>query len=1410
MQDITKPTNASSPDIQQTPQGGAEKLAAEEFAYIRARRLKAYAGQECQPQDIPTAHDEEPDRVGLAFSGGGIRSATFALGILQGLAELKVLKAVDYLSTVSGGGYIGSWFAAWVKREGDPENVRKQLCPDRTEQADAVRGVNPADTTTQIPERPPRASEPEPIFHLREFSNYLSPRLSFFSGDTWALVSTYLRNLLANQVILLSLGASIILLIRLLVSYFSYNGEITPQSTWGSRAVITYVISTICGVVVPLIATFKISHAVLKLNQNVPPAQQPGLTGIVVMMVIWALGFAWMLLPGRHEGHPSFFLDFVEWVVPWLKGMGYSQVQKSHFLDMSKFSILQMSVCAIVLGMTHGLIGCLGRQPWRKNGWQIVCGFLSGAVGGALLYAVVYALFPQVAPDDPRWAADLTFRPESRAPSFVVTLAPPLLLLAFVFAIYSEVALCGRRTSEQEREWWSRLSASLLLVAFCWTVVFGLSLYGALWFLQIEHWSKGVLASGWIMSAIGGVAAARSEKTDGKSGNVLLERVGALAPFVFLIGLVCCMSLVVSLILDSPPKAEELAKLKSSIAEIQRPQSLVNEVTRTTVVLPEKKSVDEKHVQRYEVTTDEMAIRSRVYWWGLENVAPQKLCWWCVGLIALTLLSARRVDVNEFSLNAMYANRLARCYLGASRRKPASVLAGVASGSRSTERSPHPVTGFDPDDDLPLTSLRIGVPDPEGKEPTYWGPFPLINTALNLVAGEQLAWQERKAESFVLTPLCCGANALGYRDTLEYASDEGDNPLTLGRAVSISGAAANPNMGYNSSPAAAALMTFFNVRLGWWLPNPLLDKWRSSGPKWGLEYLLYELFGMTNDKCPYVNISDGGHFENLGVYELIRRRCRYVIVSDAGADPKFEYEDLGGLIRRCRTDFGVDIEIDVSPLRPDANSKKSRWHCVIGTIRYDQIDPALPVGTLVYIKPTLSGDESADVLHYANQHPDFPHQPTLDQFFNESQFESYRSLGYHCALEVFESSIKKLKLDTEKKPAVSATKLELNRFAEDEHHNYVENLFYQLRKTWLAPITDIDQSFMEANEGFSQFQEVLRDDSLSQRISTDIYPELSQLPLEDLRDFHTAMLMVQVLENAFVSMKMDRFHSHPLNSGWMNTSQRWSNSRTVQRFWPLLRNEFSRDFVQFCEEELALKLDTNHEWEFYEDLVRTDQGKAEWAQLVREHAREWPDEIERKRGLDLLLADPPTYQDSDRGPSKACWVWRVRMPQGVLDDQDPLKTGFVAGVIGLRRLKGVEIRTFHEMEAGSNGVAPALDRAGYELVVWVRPAFRQKGVGIALVQSFNKKLFDDDSLANDLLTASGSERCKSIRIAVLYPKTGWNGVGDALDKSLWMSYFTYYGFRSPDRDWPQAPGYEVLKYDRHIRPQQSTEGDRPQ
>jgi hypothetical protein len=221
--------------------------------------------------------------------------------------------------------------------------------------------------------------------------------------------------------------------------------------------------------------------------------------------------------------------------------------------------------------------------------------------------------------------------------------------------------------------------------------------------------------------------------------------------------------------------------------------------------------------------------------------------------------------------------------------------------------------------------------------------------------------------------------------------------IMLGTAVAISGAAANPNQGYHTSTAVAFLMTVFNVRLGWWLGNPAGSKPSSNGPTFGLVYTLAELFGTTSSESTFVNLSDGGHFDNLGLYELVRRRCRYIIVCDAEQDDGLEFGGLATVIRMCRTDFGAEIKICLSQIARQPDDKPecfSGCHHAVGDITYADGT----TGKLVYLKSSLTGnDEPADVLGYHKKVAQFPHESTADQWFGESQFESYRALGYHIA-----------------------------------------------------------------------------------------------------------------------------------------------------------------------------------------------------------------------------------------------------------------------------------------------------------------------------------------------------------------------------------------------------------------------------
>ncbi len=237
---------------------------------------------------------------------------------------------------------------------------------------------------------------------------------------------------------------------------------------------------------------------------------------------------------------------------------------------------------------------------------------------------------------------------------------------------------------------------------------------------------------------------------------------------------------------------------------------------------------------------------------------------------------------------------------------------------------------------------------------------------------------------------------VGYRPSQSYGSHgtkPSENGISLGTALAISGAAVSPNMGYHSSPVVALLLTAFNGRMGWWLANPGpagKDSWSKDGPRSALRPLMAEALGLTDDKNEYVYLSDGGHFENLGLYEMVLRRCRTIVVVDGGCDGREIFEDLGNAIRKIRVDLGIDIEW-TEAITP-GTCKGNR--CYTATIHYARCDgKGKRNGRLVVLKPAVATADPVDVGTYKRLHDAFPHESTGDQWFDEDQFESYRQLG---------------------------------------------------------------------------------------------------------------------------------------------------------------------------------------------------------------------------------------------------------------------------------------------------------------------------------------------------------------------------------------------------------------------------------
>jgi hypothetical protein len=211
---------------------------------------------------------------------------------------------------------------------------------------------------------------------------------------------------------------------------------------------------------------------------------------------------------------------------------------------------------------------------------------------------------------------------------------------------------------------------------------------------------------------------------------------------------------------------------------------------------------------------------------------------------------------------------------------------------------------------------------------------------------------------------------------------------------------------------------------------------RRSSPGFGGALYLNELFGAADSTSSYVYLSDGGHFDNLGVYELVRRRTSLIVLCDCGEDASLQFDDLADTIRKCSADFGVDIVIDVDPLRRESCDRPppfSAGHIAEGVIRYPSLEGSAPdakpfEGKLILIKPTLTKEIyecASDLRNYALVEPAFPQQSTVDQWFNEAQFESYRKLGYLIGRHLLTNPLKDKSMLVDRlagKNSASATK----------------------------------------------------------------------------------------------------------------------------------------------------------------------------------------------------------------------------------------------------------------------------------------------------------------------------------------------------------------------------------------------------
>ncbi|HEY0376283.1 MAG TPA: patatin-like phospholipase family protein [Pyrinomonadaceae bacterium] len=885
----------------------------------------------------------EQKHAAVCLSGGGIRSATFNLGMVQGLARHGLLEKFDYLSTVSGGGYTGGWLSAWVHREG-LKKVVDQLSEPPTD---------------------PIEPEPKPLVRLRAFSNYLSPRLGLLSADTWTMIATLLRNIILNWLVFIPMLIALLLLPRMWLA-FHVNGSL---SGWGLAFKSTFGVSLslAIGFAGQLIALTYIGLELPSTKRSKGNGFRFVLLGLLPL-VVSAMAFAtfWARYDGRLEVGWWTFVRFA-WAlvaIPLLICFGYRLIKAQD----------KAGALGQIIGATALVLAA-----------QFVIGLIAWAGGRSI----------------PFFAS-----PREHIISYSC-LAVPLILGLLMLGGTLMSGLTSRYTEDDDQEWWARAGAGIYIVNLAWVVFFGLVLYGPylftwlsdtsdwkLWFARIG--TVGGVVSGAI-SLIGGFSsrtpANEEEAKKAGAGGMALQLLTSLLAPLFLAFILALLSFAAGWLLTF---ATGLGQGLQSFLHVS-PDIPASAVKHLGILL---------------------------------HTSLPLLVALCLLFVAVGAAMSRAISTNKFSLHYFWRNRIIRAYLGASH----------------DEREPNPFTGFDTKDNISMHELRPRQPGSPVQNPklppedgiTEKKLLHVLNFALNLAGSKDLALQERKATSFTVSPLHAGNYKLGYRKAFDYGRQpyNGKQGISLGTSVAISGAFASPNMGYMmSSPVVRFIMTLFNVRFGWWLGNP--GKAGDDGLPFGKTYdrdsprlsmipIFQEALGLTNDQAGYVYLSDGGHFENLGLYEMVLRRCRVVVIGDGSSDEKYTFQSLGLAIRQVRIDLGVPIEFQTFHITGRSTDGKGAY-CAVGKIRYSCVDGGSREadGDLILVKPALLGDEPRDVLNYASEHATFPQEFIGDQWFSESQFESYRALGSH----IVDAICREVKDGAEVKDRATFKDQELDAFA---------------------------------------------------------------------------------------------------------------------------------------------------------------------------------------------------------------------------------------------------------------------------------------------------------------------------------------------------------------------------------------------
>jgi hypothetical protein len=812
------------------------------------------------------ASSAEPDAWGLALSGGGIRSATFCLGLIRGLAKNGLLKRFDYLSTVSGGGYVGASFGRLFGKGMSAEEVERGVESERSIW----------------------------LWWLRANGRYLTPSGFRDLGNAGVSIA---RGVVATQI---ELGILLILLSSVLVLPHVLIALLPSVAEWAAASSPPFSAWLVLLPVPFFFGTWRLFGYWLTRPHPVP--------GGIPMMGVYAVALAMLATC-------LFGMDELLRLLP--PRLSASMDDMSAWVRIGLATLMLAGSVAMIFGIADAVSI---RKAYRAH-------VAASDDGDSVNSEAEIGAFRQARID-------------------------------------AEYALRRLRMEYTKQLLWATVAFLLVIL---------------------------VAALDWLSWELAKVA--------GESGgSTLVYGSAGLAAFC----LVICRAL-------QPVLQDWKAKHPGQQINLERLLGILIMVFVALIVIA------------WATFVHAMVLPEILWKYADEGGDPvlryQPLMTWAIlfgASFAFVWLTRNSYDIiNMASLHSYYRARIERAYVSSGN------VDGVAARFAS-----HPLRSVDvgqskirpPDEVVEGDDVRFCDYKPQAEG----GPIHLINCCINQTVDDGTRYFNGDRKGVALTLSSLGTVEIDAYPPLERGpSDAAQDLGYLSKWIAISGAAAGSGMGAQTVPAYSALLFLSGARLGFWEPclssehrGRRVDAPQPQSP--GLigrmplkvSAIVSELFG----QFPGLShgawyLSDGGHFENTGLYPLIKRELPLIVAADCGADPNYLFEDMESMIRKVRIDFGAEVDF-IAPKHiadssapdllmylgtPESIGPEASNACLLlGRIRYR----SGAIGTLLVVKPRRLEDLPFDVIAYADRHPKYPQQSTGDQFFDESQWESYQKLGF--------------------------------------------------------------------------------------------------------------------------------------------------------------------------------------------------------------------------------------------------------------------------------------------------------------------------------------------------------------------------------------------------------------------------------